>query len=70
MKLLLVSFDSTIKANLSVGLPLDLEIYEVGSQKRGIHRRITREDASFQAISAGWGDALKRAFESLPDVTL
>ena len=70
VKLLLVSFDSTIKANLSVGLPLDLEIYEVGSQKRGIHRRITREDASFQAISAGWGDALKRAFESLPDVTL
>ena len=70
VKLLLVSFDSTIKANLSVGLPLDLEIYEVGSQKRGTHRRITREDASFQAISAGWGDALKRAFESLPDVTL
>ncbi len=70
VKLLLVSFDSTIKANLSVGLPLDLEIYEVGSLKRGIHRRITRDDASFQAISAGWGDALKRAFESLPDVTL
>ena len=70
VKLLLVSFDSTIKANLSVGLPLDLEIYETGSLKRGIHRRITREDASFQAISAGWGDALKRAFESLPDVTL
>ena len=70
VKLLLVSFDSTIKANLSVGLPLDLEIYETGSLKRGIHRRITREDASFQAISEGWGDALKRAFESLPDVTL
>ena len=70
VKLLLVSFDSTIKANLSVGLPLDLEIYEVGSFTRGMHRRITREDASFQAISAGWGDALKRAFESLPDVTL
>jgi putative proteasome-type protease len=70
VKLLLVSFDSTIKANLSVGLPLDLEIYETGSFTRGIHRRITRDDASFQAISAGWGDALKRAFESLPDVTL
>jgi putative proteasome-type protease len=70
VKLLLVSFDSTIKANLSVGLPLDLEIYEVGSFTRGMHRRITQTDASFQAISAGWGDALKRAFESLPDVTL
>lgn len=70
VKLLLVSFDSTIKANLSVGLPLDLEIYETGSFTRGLHRRITREDAYFQTISAGWGNALKRAFDSLPDLTL
>ena len=70
VKLLLVSFDSTIKANLSVGLPLDLELYEGGSLKRGLHRRITRDDAYFQTISSGWGDALKRAFDSLPDVVL
>jgi putative proteasome-type protease len=30
VKLLLLSFDSTIKANLSVGLPLDLHVYETG----------------------------------------
>ncbi len=70
VKLLLVSFDSTIKANLSVGLPLDLQLYETGSLTAGLHRRIDRDDAYFQAISAGWGNALKRAFDSLPDVTL
>ena len=70
VKLLLVSFDSTIKANLSVGLPLDLQLYPAGSLTQGLHRRITRDDAYFQTISAGWGNALKRAFDSLPDVTL
>jgi putative proteasome-type protease len=70
IKLLLVSFDSTIKANLSVGLPLDLQLYETDSLVTGMHRRINRDDPYFQTISLGWGDALKRAFDSLPDVVL
>jgi putative proteasome-type protease len=70
VKLLLVSFDSTIKANLSVGLPLDLQIYERDSLKKGLARRIGRDDPYFQTISLGWGEALKRAFDSLPDVVL
>ncbi|SDE03283.1 proteasome-type protease [Ruegeria marina] len=70
VKLLLVSFDSTIKANLSVGLPLDLQLYEADSCKQGLSRRIDAEDPYFQAISTGWGSALKRAFDSLPDITL
>ncbi|MCB6177846.1 proteasome-type protease [Rhodobacter sp. Har01] len=69
VKLLLVSFDSTIKANLSVGLPLDLHIYERDSLKRGMERRVKADDAYFQTISLGWGEALKRAFDSLPDIT-
>ena len=69
-KLLFVSFDSTIKANLSVGLPLDLQIYETGSLKKGVERRVEADDTDFQTISQGWGDALKMAFDSLPDVTL
>lgn len=67
VKLLLVSFDSTIKANLSVGLPLDLCIYETDSLRLPEIRRIEADEPSFRAISDGWGDALKRAFESLPD---
>jgi putative proteasome-type protease len=70
VKLLLVSFDSTIKANLSVGLPLDLQTYTTDSLVRGISRRIEADDEYFGAISRGWGDALKQAFDSLPNVTL
>lgn len=67
MKLLLVSFDSTIKANLSVGLPLDMCIYEADSMRLPPVHRIEADDPYFRAISDGWGDALKRAFESLPN---
>jgi putative proteasome-type protease len=70
VKLLLVSFDSTIKANLSVGLPLDVQLYEKDTMRQGRTFRVTRDDAYFQSISLGWGDALKRAFDSLPDITL
>ena len=66
-KLLLLSFDSTIKANLSVGLPLDLLVYEKDSFKKGQERRIDQDSIYFQQISSGWGDALKHAFASLPD---
>lgn len=66
-KLLLVSFDSTIKANLSVGLPLDLQVYDKDSLKLGRERRIDQDDPYYQLISTGWGDALKTAFHSLPD---
>lgn len=67
IKLLLVSFDSTVKANLSVGLPLDLMIYEKDSFEIGHTRRIKADDPYYLAISQGWGDALKNAFNALPD---
>ena len=70
VKLLYVSFDSTIKANLSVGLPIDLHIYERDSLVEGMRRRITVKDAHYQTVSTGWGNALKRAFDSLPDPDL
>lgn len=67
VKLLLVSFDSTIKANLSVGLPLDLVVYETDSLQAGDEVRIANDDPYFRSISDGWGDALRSAFDSLPD---
>jgi putative proteasome-type protease len=70
IKLLLVSFDSTIKANLSVGLPIDYMIYEKGTFAPAHQGRIGVEDAYFQKISTGWGDALRKAFDSLPPFTL
>ncbi len=70
VKLLMVSFDSTIKANLSVGLPLDLHLYEIDSFKTGLTRRIEQSDTFYEAISSGWGQALKDAFHSLPTYSL
>lgn len=70
IKLLLVSFDSTIKANLSVGLPIDVQIYEKDSFRPGEKRRIEQDSTYYQQITTGWGDALKQAFHSLPDYKL
>lgn len=66
IKLLLVSFDSTIKANLSVGLPIDYLVYEAGTHRAAHEGRIQADDPYFQKISTGWGEALRRAFDSLP----
>lgn len=66
VKLLLVSFDSTLKANLSVGLPIDLSVYETDSLRLRPALRIEANDPYYRAISTGWGEALRSAFESLP----
>ena len=67
VKLLMVSFDSTLKANLSVGLPLDLLVIGRDDFAASHQRRIEHDDPYFQTISTGWGDALRTAFHSLPD---
>ena len=67
VKLLMVSFDSTLKANLSVGLPLDVLAIERDRFEPLHERRIEQGDPYFQAISSSWGDALRTAFNSLPD---
>lgn len=67
VKLLLVSFDSTLKSNLSVGLPLDLMFYEKDSFKVGVRRRFTQDDPYYRMLTEGWSNALKSAFSSLPD---
>ncbi len=67
VKLLYVSFDSTLKANLSVGMPLDLQVVEEGTMKVAHRQRVEEDDAYFNTVSRSWGDALKLAFQSLPD---
>ncbi|MGH1354415.1 MAG: peptidase [Thalassovita sp.] len=69
IKLLLVSFDSTIKANLSVAPPLDVHVYEKDSMKTGRTFRIDADDPYFDQISNGWGAALREAFSHLPAFT-
>lgn len=66
IKLLLVSFDSTVKANLSVGLPFDIQIYDADSLAQPRQKRVEPDDRVYLAISNGWGDALRDAFHQLP----
>lgn len=66
IKLLLVSFDSTVKSNLSVGLPFDIHVYENGSYSTSRTKRINKEDEIYQTIATSWGDALRDAFQVLP----
>ena len=67
VKLLMLSFDSTVKANLSVGMPLDVHIYEADTYRHGYIRRIAADDPFYTRISSGWGDKLREAVNSLPD---
>ncbi|MCW1403500.1 proteasome-type protease [Novosphingobium sp. MW5] len=70
IKLMLVSFDSTIKANLTVGPPLDLLVMERDNFVPIHSRRIMADDPYLRAVSVGWGEALRRAFHDLPDYDL
>jgi len=70
MKLLLVSFDSTLKANLTVGAPFDFHCYETDSLKTGRTGRVASDDPYFQSVSERWGDALRDALDMLPDFAL
>ena len=67
IKLMLVSFNSTIKANLSVGLPIDYQVYARDTFELGEWGRIEQNDAYYGTISEGWSEALRSAFYSLPD---
>lgn len=70
VKLLYVSFDSTLKANVSVGAPFDLQTYPNDLLDAPPSFRIPASDPSFRAVSDGWGNALRRAFDDLPAVNL
>ncbi len=66
-KCALVSMDSTIRSNLSVGMPLDMLIYERDSLR--VKRRVVigADSAYYGAIRAQWGARLRDAFAELPD---
>ena len=70
LRLLLVSFDSTIKANLTVGLPLHYYCYSNDSFHQGQTGQIRFDDEYFKHISETWGASLKSALEALPGFPL
>jgi putative proteasome-type protease len=66
-KCALVSMDSTLKSNLSVGLPLDLLMYRAGQLKSDHFVCIDEHNPYFQFIRSTWGDKLRQVFESIED---
>jgi putative proteasome-type protease len=66
-KCTIVSFDSTMRSNISVGLPIDLVVYETDALKIRLQRRIEESDPYFQMIHTQWGEGLRRVFAQLPN---
>jgi putative proteasome-type protease len=66
-KCALVSMDSTLKSNLSVGLPLDLLVYEAGRLQTDQIVCVDEHNPYFQMIRGNWGQKLRQVFESLED---
>lgn len=61
-KAVLLSMDSTLRSNLSVGMPLDLLVVARDTYKVHMRRRIEAGDEQFKTISAHWSDSLRDAF--------
>ena len=69
LKAAFVSMDSTIRSNLSVGMPLDLAVIRSGGLAFDVLRRIEPDDEGFLDISRKWSEALREAFHALPEVS-
>ena len=64
----LLSMDSTLRSNLSVGMPLDVSVLRDGAYVFEREQRIDTDDEKFQALSQRWSDALRDAFVTIPRV--
>jgi putative proteasome-type protease len=64
-KAVLLSMDSTLRSNLSVGMPLDLAVIARDSFAVGVRRRIEAGDPDFRAMSEAWSNALRESFRAI-----
>ena len=67
-KCVLVSFDSTMRSNLSVGMPIDLICYERDSLEVCMRRRFDAGDTYFTALSHDWSEGTRKVFRQLPEL--
>ena len=67
-KCVLVSFDSTIRSNLSVGMPIDLLCYARDSFEVNMRCRFEPGDAYFAGLSRDWSEGIRAVFRQLPVV--
>ncbi|MEI2807894.1 peptidase [Albidovulum sp.] len=64
-KAVLLSMDSTLRSNLSVGMPLDLAVIPAGECRVAFTRRFEPGDQDFARISAAWSKALRDSFAKI-----
>jgi len=67
-KYALLSFDATMRSNVTVGPPIDLLIYRKNSFTASRHRRLAAMDQDLNLIHASWEQSLRRAVEQLPEI--
>jgi putative proteasome-type protease len=67
VKAALLSFDATMRSNLSVGRPIDLMVIPADRTAPVIRQRIEADDAYFNELSATWGRLLNEARSAIPD---
>jgi putative proteasome-type protease len=65
-KCVLVSFDSTMRSNLSVGMPIDLICYARDSLEIRMRRRFDDGDSYFGTLSRQWSEGVRKVFSQLP----
>ncbi|MEO1551225.1 MAG: proteasome-type protease [Pseudomonadota bacterium] len=66
----MLSMDSTLRSNLSVGMPLDLAVIEADGLQLSQHRRIEENDSAFAELSQAWSEALRQAFNDMTQVAV
>lgn len=67
VKCVLISFDSTIRSNISVAAPIDLMLYRTGSFHADCKQRITEGDSYYASVRQGWSEGLREVFHNLPN---
>lgn len=65
MKCALISLDSTIRSNLSVGMPIDMGVYK-NEALEIVPERIEEDDHYFTRLRRAWGTGIKMLFDDLP----
>ena len=67
LKLSLISMDSTLRSNLSVGMPVDAFVYRADAFEVALRKRIDEDDPYFMGLRKRWGEALRDAYGGIED---
>jgi putative proteasome-type protease len=70
VKYALISLDSTMRSNVTVGPPIDLMVYATGALRVSARRRFSPDDPDLKAVRVQWEQALRKAVRDLPAIRL